>query len=222
MSKLLIVEDNADYRELLTSFLENAGHEVTSAADGESAVRLADNSDFNLIVLDLMLPGMDGYEVCRKIREKNDVPVIMLTALDSETHQMKGYMLRIDDYIAKPVSMPLLVHKVEAVLRRTMPDQPQAVEFRGISLNLKTHTVRVNNVPTEFTQREFEILYELMKAPGEVVTRKALLNDLWGYGYYNDTRIVDTHIKNIRKKLADYDCVETVRGIGYKLKGEKL
>ncbi len=221
MSKLLIVEDNADYRELLTSFLENAGHEVTSAADGESAVRLADNSDFNLIVLDLMLPGMDGYEVCRKIREKNDVPVIMLTALDSETHQMKGYMLRIDDYIAKPVSMPLLVHKVEAVLRRTMPDQPQTVEFRGISLNLKTHTVCVNNVPTEFTQREFEILYELMKAPGEVVTRKALLNDLWGYGYYNDTRIVDTHIKNIRKKLADYDCVETVRGIGYKLKGEK-
>ncbi len=221
MSKLLIVEDNSDYRELLTSFLENAGHEVFSAADGESAVCLADNSDFNLIVLDLMLPGMDGYEVCRRIREKNDVPVIMLTALDSETHQMKGYMLRIDDYIAKPVSMPLLVHKVEAVLRRTMPDQPQAVEFRGISLNLKTHTVRVNNVPTEFTQREFEILYELMKAPGEVVTRKALLNDLWGYGYYNDTRIVDTHIKNIRKKLADYDCVETVRGIGYKLKGEK-
>ncbi len=86
---------------------------------------------------------------------------------------------------------------------------------------MKTHTVCVNNVPTEFTQREFEILYELMKAPGEVVTRKALLNDLWGYGYYNDTRIVDTHIKNIRKKLADYDCVETVRGIGYKLKGEK-
>lgn len=220
MSKLLIVEDNADYRELLISFLENEGYEVIAAADGETAVGLAYNTAFDLIVLDLMLPKMDGYEVCRRIREKSDVPVIMLTALDSEVHQMKGYMLHIDDYIPKPVSMPLLIHKVEAVLRRTMPDQPQAPEYRGIALDLKAHTVCVDNTPIEFTLREFEILYELMKSPGEVVTRKFLLNGLWGYGYYNDTRIVDTHIKNIRKKLADHDCIETVRGVGYKLKGD--
>lgn len=222
MSKLLIVEDNTDYRELLTSFLENEGHEVIAAADGETAVEAVMNAEFNLIILDIMLPQMDGFEVCRRIREKSDVPVIMLTALDSEIHQMKGYMLRIDDYVAKPVSMPLLIRKVEAVLRRTMPDQPKTLEYRKISLDLGSHTVHVDNEPVDFTLREFEILYELIKAPGEVVARKSLLNDLWGYGYYNDTRIVDTHIKNIRRKLGDYDCIETVRGVGYKLKGSDI
>lgn len=222
MSKLLIVEDNTDYRELLTSFLENEGHEVIAAADGETAVEAVMNAEFNLIILDIMLPQMDGFEVCRRIREKSDVPVIMLTALESEIHQMKGYMLRIDDYVAKPVSMPLLIRKVEAVLRRTMPNQPKTLEYRKISLDLGSHTVRVDNEPVEFTLREFEILYELIKAPGEVVARKSLLNDLWGYGYYNDTRIVDTHIKNIRRKLGDYDCIETVRGVGYKLKGSDI
>lgn len=219
MSKLLIVEDNADYRELLISFLENEGYEVAAVKDGEAAVSAAEDNAFDLIILDLMLPKIDGYEVCRRIREKSGVPVIMLTALDSEAHQMKGYGLNIDDYITKPISMPLLMRKVEAVLRRAAPGQPRVVEYRGISLDLKAHTVCVENTPVEFTLREFEILYELMKAPGEVVTRKALLNGLWGYGYYNDTRIVDTHIKNIRRKLADHDCIETVRGVGYKLKG---
>lgn len=219
MSKLLIVEDNSDYRELLISFLENEGYEVTAAADGETAVGLVEETAFDLIVLDLMLPKMDGYEVCCRIRKKSDIPIIMLTALDSEMHQMRGYGLHIDDYITKPISMPLLMHKVEAVLRRTMLDQPQVIEYRGISLNLKAHTVCVGNIPIEFTLREFEILYELMRVPGEVVTRKSLLNNLWGYGYYSDTRIIDTHIKNIRRKLAEHDCIETVRGVGYKLKG---
>lgn len=219
MSKLLVVEDNADYRELLASFLENEGHEVTAASDGEAAVGLVEGNTFDLIILDLMLPKMDGYEVCRRIRERSDVPVIMLTALDSEAHQMKGYLLRIDDYISKPVSMPLLVRKVEAVLRRTMPDQPQMLEYRGIRLDVRTHAVYVGSEAVEFTLREFEILYELMREPGEVVTRKSLLNGLWGYGYYNDSRVVDTHIKNIRRKLGDSDCVETVRGVGYRLRG---
>lgn len=200
MSKLLIVEDNADYRELLVSFLENERYEVLAAENGETAIELADMNAFDLIILDIMLPGMDGYEVCRRIREKSDIPVIMLTALDSEAHQMKGYMLRIDDYVAKPVSMPLLIRKVEAVLRRTLPDQPEILEYRGICLDLKSHTIRVGSEAVEFTLREFEILYELMKVPEEVVTRKSLLNELWGYGYYNDTRIVDTHTSKISAK----------------------
>lgn len=222
MSKLIIVEDNADYRELLVSFLENEGYEVVAVSNGETALELIEKNEFDLIILDIMLPGMDGYEVCRRTREIGDIPVIMLTALDSEDHQMKGYMLRIDDYVAKPISMPLLIRKVEAVLRRTLPDQPQMLEYGGITLELKTHAVRVDGAAVEFTLREFEILYELMKAPEEVVTRKSLLNDLWGYGYYNDTRIVDTHIKNIRRKLGSRDCIATVRGIGYKLKGGEI
>ena len=220
MAKILVVEDNPDYQELLSNFLESTGHEITTAKDGAEAVERIENNQYDLVLLDLMLPKLDGYGVCQKIRQSQDIPVIMLTALDSETHQMKGYDLQIDDYITKPVSMPLLIHKVEAVLRRTMTCEPQTLNFQDISLDLKAHTVCVAGAFVEFTLREFNILYELMKNPGEVVTRKSLINNLWGYDFYGDTRIVDTHMKNIRKKLADHDCIETVRGVGYKLKEE--
>lgn len=227
MAKILIVEDNHDYRELLQNFLENARHEVTAANDGDKALELIAALPFDLILLDLMLPGIDGFDVCRSIREKYDTPVIMLTALDSESCQMRGYGLRIDDYITKPVSMALLLQKVEAVLRRTMPRTPQhgltsaqeTLHFEMISLNLATHTVHVSGEPVEFTLREFEILHELMRMPGSVVTRKTLVEKLWGYDFsISDTRIVDTHMKNIRRKLGAADCIETVRGIGYRLR----
>lgn len=227
MAKILIVEDNHDYQELLQNFLENARHEVTAAGDGDRALGLIDALPFDLILLDLMLPGIDGFDVCRSIREKYDTPVIMLTALDSESCQMRGYGLRIDDYVTKPVSMALLLQKVEAVLRRTMPRAPQrditstpeTLHFETISLELVTHTVRVNDAPIELTLREFEILQELMRVPGSVVTRKTLIEKLWGYDFsISDTRIIDTHMKNIRRKLGAADCIETVRGIGYRLK----
>lgn len=216
-AKILVVEDNRDYRELLWNFLENAGYEVSACAEGAEAVSLAGKISFDLILLDLMLPTISGYEVCETIRKSQDVPIIMLTALDSEAHQLKGYDLLIDDYITKPVSMPLLIHKVEAVLRRTGERDPEIIEFAGISLNPKTHTVCVGGNPVSFTLKEFEILQELMKKEGEVVTRKSLIAKLWDYDFYGDTRIVDTHMKNIRKKLAEYDCIDTIRGVGYRL-----
>ena len=222
ISKILVVEDNKDYRELLQNFLESAGYEITTAKDGAEAVELAIKGCFDLLLLDLMLPKMDGYGVCGHIRQNSDVPIIMLTALDSEMHQMKGYDLKIDDYVTKPVSMPLLMRKVEAVLRRVKPDDVQVLQFQDIKLNLSTHTVKVDGEAVEFTLREFEILQELMKRPGEVVTRVTLVHKLWGYDFYGDTRIVDTHMKNIRRKLGDCDYVETVRGIGYKLRKEML
>ena len=221
------MEDNHDYQELLQNFLENARHEVTAACDGDRALGLIDALPFDLILLDLMLPGIDGFDICRSIREKYDTPVIMLTALDSESYQMRGYGLQIDDYITKPVSMALLLQKVEAVLRRTMPrasqcaqDTSKALHFDTISLDSVTHTVCVGNSPVDFTLREFEILHELMQAPpGSVVTRKTLIEKLWGYDFsISDTRIIDTHMKNIRQKLGVADCIATVRGIGYRLK----
>ncbi|MEZ3446005.1 MAG: response regulator transcription factor [Lachnospiraceae bacterium] len=227
MARILIVEDNHDYQELLQNFLENARHEVTAAGDGDRALGLIDALPFDLILLDLMLPGIDGFDICRSIREKYDTPVIMLTALDSESYQMRGYGLQIDDYITKPVSMALLLQKVEAVLRRTMPrasqcaqDTSKALHFDTISLDSVTHTVCVGNSPVDFTLREFEILHELMQAPpGSVVTRKTLIEKLWGYDFsISDTRIIDTHMKNIRQKLGVADCIATVRGIGYRLK----
>lgn len=226
MAKILVVEDNHDYQELLQNFLENAHHEITTAGDGESALELTAALPFDLILLDLMLPGLDGFDVCRSIREKCDTPVIMLTALGSESCQMRGYGIHIDDYITKPVSMALLLQKVEAVLRRTMLSVPKTMQatpktlhFENIALDPDTHTVRVSGHPVELTLREYEILQELMLAPGSVVTRKTLIEKLWGYDFsISDTRIVDTHLKNIRRKLGTADCIETVRGIGYKLK----
>ncbi len=226
MAKILVVEDNHDYQELLQNFLENAHHEITTAGDGESALELTAALPFDLILLDLMLPGLDGFDVCRSIREKCDTPVIMLTALGSESCQMRGYGLHIDDYITKPVSMALLLQKVEAVLRRTMLSVPKTMQatpktlhFENIALDPDTHTVRVSGHPVELTLREYEILQELMLAPSSVVTRKTLIEKLWGYDFsISDTRIVDTHLKNIRRKLGTADCIETVRGIGYKLK----
>ncbi len=226
MAKILVVEDNHDYQELLQNFLENAHHEITTAGDGESALELTAALPFDLILLDLMLPGLDGFDVCRSIREKCDTPVIMLTALGSESCQMRGYGLHIDDYITKPVSMALLLQKVEAVLRRTMLSVPKTMQatpktlhFENIALDPDTHTVRVSGHPVELTLREYEILQELMLAPGSVVPRKTLIEKLWGYDFsISDTRIVDTHLKNIRRKLGTADCIETVRGIGYKLK----
>lgn len=231
MAKILVVEDNFDYRELLQNFLKRADYEVYTAADGITALELISRPFFfDLILLDLMLPKLDGFHICKAIREICDTPVIMLTALDSEDNQLRGYHLQIDDYITKPVSMPLLLHKVEAVLRRTMLPATDAalktaigmLHFEQISLDLMAYTVSVADVPVDFTLREFEILHELMQMPGIVVTRKALISKLWGYDFYGDPRIVDTHIKNIRKKLGAYDCIETVRGVGYKLTPKKI
>ena len=223
MAKILVVEDNHDYQELLQNFLESAEHEVTPAGDDMSALALLSRHSFDLILLDIMLPGNDGFDICEKIRAQgNTTPVVMLTALDNEAYQMRGYELRIDDYITKPVSMPLLLHKVEAILRRTIPavsrDVHDTLHVEDITLDLRTHTVHICGTDVAFTLREFEILQELMQEPGSVVTRKSLLEKLWGYDFYGDTRIVDTHMKNIRKKLGMSDYIETIRGVGYKLR----
>lgn len=217
MAHILVVEDNPDYRELLQNFLESADYKVTAACDGVEALDLAKKYNFNLVLLDLMIPKIDGYGVCEMIRKDSNVPIIMLTALDSEAHQVRGFDLRIDDYITKPVSMQILLHKVAALLRRISAPEIDHLNYRNISLDLKGHMVRVSGKFVPFTLREFEILLELLRVPGEVVTRKDLLNKLWDYNFYGDARIVDTHIKNIRRKLGAEDYIETVRGVGYKL-----
>ncbi len=220
MTHILVVEDNPDYRELLQNFLENAGYYVTIAEDGVEALVIAKKQAFDLILLDIMLPKIDGYGVCEVIREESSIPIIMLTALDSEAHQVRGFDLRIDDYITKPVSMTILLHKVAAVLRRSSPSETNNLIYRNIILDISSHTVKVSGNPTEFTLREFEILQELLRVPGEVVSRKMLLSKIWNYEFFGDERIIDTHIKNIRRKLGDEDCIETIRGLGYKLQKE--
>ncbi|WFR54715.1 response regulator transcription factor [Anaerocolumna sp. AGMB13025] len=220
MAQILVVEDNPDYLELLQNFLENAGYTVTTAQDGVEALVEAKKQPFDLVLLDIMLPKIDGYGVCEVIRKESNIPIIMLTALEDEAHQVRGFDLSIDDYITKPVSMTILLHKVAAVLRRSSPMDAKMLVYRTISLDINSHTVSISGNLIDFTLREFEILQELLRSPGEVVTRKKLLATIWSYDFYGDERIIDTHIKNIRRKLGDEDCIETIRGLGYKLQKE--
>lgn len=217
MKQILVVEDNEDYRELLENYLSEAGFAVTAVSDGLKALDAIENREFNLIILDIMLPKIDGFTLCELIRKKSEVPIVMLTAKFSEEDQLRGYQMKVDEYISKTTSMPIITSKVEAILRRAEKQPEQVLWFNQLSVDKNTYTVTADGSTLEFTLKEFEILYELILAKGKVVTRKSLLSKLWDYEYYEDTRIVDTHIKNIRKKLGDSDCIETVRGIGYKL-----
>lgn len=201
MSKILVVEDDASIQALLHDFLEEAGYSVVLAADGVDALAKFSGQNFDLILLDIMLPGIDGYRVCEVIRQKSNVPVIMLTALDTEADQIRGLDLQADDYITKPFSMPVLLRKIAAVLRRASGqiDAPRTVRFRDLTLDLDAYKVYAGNRRIDLTPREFEILRELLTHTGRILTRQNFLQTLWKYEFFGDERIVDTHIKNLRK-----------------------
>lgn len=222
MSKILVVEDDASIQALLHDFLEEAGYSVVLAADGVDALAKFSGQNFDLILLDIMLPGIDGYRVCEVIRQKSDVPVIMLTALDTEADQIRGLDLQADDYITKPFSMPVLLRKIAAVLRRASGqiDAPRTVRFRDLTLDLDGYKVYAGNRRIDLTPREFEILRELLTHTGRILTRQNFLQTLWKYEFFGDERIVDTHIKNLRKKLGAADYIETIRGVGYRIDKE--
>ena len=220
MATILIVEDEFDIRELLEAYLTNEGYKVIAAENGEEALERFHDGHPDLVLLDLLLPGLDGFLVCRAIREESDLPVIMLTALGSEQSELKGFDLRVDDYIAKPFSMPVLLRRVEAVLRRTMKSPAaRKLAHRALSLDLDGYKAAVNGETIELTGREFALLRVLLQNRGRVLTRQMLLNRVWGYDFYGDERIVDTHIKNLRKKLG-VDYIETIRGVGYRIDWE--
>lgn len=217
MAHILIVEDDFDIQELLQNYLENEGYQVAIASDGEEALEKFHQENADLILLDLMLPKLDGYSVCKAIRQESDVSVIMLTALDAEWNQLKGFDLQIDDYITKPFSMPILLRKIEAVLRRTTGYGGQKqLTYRDLRLDLDGYKAQVGDQCVNLTQREFELLKTLLQNQGKVLTRQMLLNRVWSYDFYGEERIVDTHIKNLRKKLG-VDYIETIRGVGYRV-----
>lgn len=221
MRKILIVEDDFDIQELLQNFLQEAGYEVASANDGVEAVSIFSGGQFDLILLDIMLPKIDGFSVCELIRRQSQVPIIMLTALSGEEEQIRGLDLQIDDYITKPFSMPVLVRKIAAVLRRSSvsKDENQTISYQNMILDLDSYTATVGGTVYELTQREFEVLRELLTHQGRIMTRQNLLEKLWRYDFYGDERVVDTHIKNLRKKLG-IDFIQTIRGVGYKIDKE--
>lgn len=222
MPKILIVEDDADIQELLQNFLQDAGYETTVANDGVEAISCFTRTQYALILLDIMLPKIDGFAVCELIRKQSQVPIIMLTALNGEEEQIKGLDLQVDDYITKPFSMPVLIRKIAAVLRRSnslLGDAHKTIAYQNLVLDCDNYTATVNGVTYELTQREFEVLKELLTHQGRILTRQNLLDKLWRYDFYGDERVVDTHIKNLRKKLG-IDFIQTIRGVGYKIDKE--
>lgn len=222
MQKILIVEDDLAIQALLHDFIQEAGYEVILASDGVEALSLFSEQDFDLILLDIMLPKIDGYGVCEVMRKKSDVPIVMLTALDGEQNQIKGLDLQVDDYITKPFSMPILIRKIAAVLRRTSKqgEPSRTISYKNLMLDLEAYRAYIENDAVDLTPREFEILRELLTHQGKILTRQNLLQMLWKYEFFGDERIIDTHIKNLRKKLDRADYIETIRGVGYRIDKE--
>ncbi len=229
-ARLLVVDDEDAILEFVSYNLRKEGYTVICARDGDEALSLADAEPFDLVVLDIMLPGTDGFEVCRRLRAKSDVPVLFLSARDTELDKVVGLELGADDYLAKPFGIRELQARVKALLRRsagaggTAPDvEGERFEAAGIVLDESSHEVTHDGEVIELTPREFELLACLMRHRGKVLSRDQLLRQAWGWEIVVETKTVDTHIKRLRDKLeaagVDPDVVETVRGYGYRLDG---
>ncbi len=215
--KILVADDEARLRELVCDFLKKAGYEPLSADDGTAAVDMVrDDGSIALVILDVMMPEMDGWEACRKIREFSELPILMLTARSEEFDQLLGFEAGADDYVTKPFSPTILVKRVEALLRRA---QKSSAPTARIEIDSAAYTASLDGEKLELTVKEFEILDLLHRNPGRVFTRGQLLDSVWGYDYEGDSRTVDSHIARLRVKLGEYgnSHLKTVYGIGYKL-----
>jgi two-component system alkaline phosphatase synthesis response regulator PhoP len=225
-TKILVVDDEYNIVELVKYNLENSGYEVKEAYDGEEALDMISMERFDLIILDLMLPKIDGIEVCKRLkREEPYIPIIMLTAKSSEADKVLGLDIGADDYITKPFSIRELLARVNAVLRRST-ESPKIIDERiiylgNLEIDLERHEVRKNGELIDLTLKEFELLRILLENKGKVLSRNTLLDRVWGYDFYGETRTVDVHVRNLRKKIEEDDknpqYIETVRGVGYRV-----
>ena len=221
-TKIMVVDDDPNIRELVRLYLEKEGFEVTCAERGDEAVKLFRASPPNLMLLDVMLPGMDGWQVCREVRKISNIPIIMLTAKDETFDKVLGLELGADDYIVKHFDMKELVARIKAVIRRFQAaDAPEKeLVFPGLTINISQYTVTYMGKPLEMPPREIELLYFLASHPGMVFTREQLLEQVWGYDYFGDSRTVDVHVKRLREKLSGGEelgwQIKTVWGVGYK------
>ena len=217
MKKILVIEDEKDIQNIIKAFLENADYKVETADDGLEGINLIQKNSYDLVLLDIMMPKIDGFVVCEMIRKNSNIPIIILTALTDEEIQIKGFDKLADDYITKPI---VLKH-IEAIFRRTDNNNETSniLKYKNMILNTENYEVYVDNQKVSLTYREFEILKIFLENQGKVFSRDNILNSIWNYDYFGDDKIVNTHIKNIRKKIG-YDYIETVRGVGYKIDKE--
>ena len=220
--KVLVVDDEERMRKLISDFLKAKDFEVLEAADGEEAIDLFfEEKDISLLILDVMMPKMDGWAVLKSIREHSRVPVIMLTARSEETDELRGFEYGADEYISKPFSPKILVARVEALLRRSVIQQEETVSVGGIEIDKSAHSVRVDGKELELSFKEYELLLYFVENRGIALSREKILNNVWNYDYFGDARTIDTHVKKLRAKLKSKgEYIRTVWGMGYKFDPE--
>ena len=221
--KVLVVDDEERMRKLISDFLKIKGYETVEAGDGEEAIDVffADK-EIALIILDVMMPKMDGWEVLKTVREHSKVPVIMLTARTEETDELKGFEYGADEYISKPFSPKILVARVEAILRRSGVNQDEVVRIGGIEVDKSAHSVKIDGKEIELSFKEYELLLYFIENKGIALSREKILNNVWNYDYFGDARTIDTHVKKLRAKMgANGDYIKTVWGMGYKFEVEE-
>lgn len=229
MSKLLIVDDEDHIRELVKKYATFEGYDADEASDGKIAIEMAKNNTYDLIIMDIMMPEIDGYTASKEIRKFSSVPIIMLSARSEEYDKLYGFDLGIDDYVTKPFSPKELIKRVSAVLKRTVApveaEEPKKVdetwEFENLIIDISAHIIYIDGVRIDATPKEYELLLFLCKNCNIAVTREQLLEKVWGYDYYGDDRTLDTHMKSLRKKIGKYsDNIITIRKVGYRFEAK--
>ena len=220
--KVLVIEDEKLVAESIRAILEHKGFEVETVYDGEAGKEYAELGIYDLLILDVMMPKMDGWQVCREIRQNSKVPIIMLTAKSEERDELLGFDLGVDEYISKPFSPKILVARVEAILRRSgKTGEDDVLESGGIRIDKAAHMASIDGKPMELSYKEFELLTYFLENQGIALSREKILNNVWNYDYYGDARTIDTHVKKLRSKMGDKgDLIKTIWGMGYKFEAD--
>ena len=218
MAKMLIVDDEQNIRKIIREYAEFEGYETDETDDGMKAVRMAREENYDLIIMDVMMPKLDGYSAVKEIRKFSDVPVIILSARVEEYDKLFGFEIGVDDYVTKPFSPKELMARISAVLKRTRPKKKELIKSDGLEIDIAGRNVFVDGEKVEMTPKEYELLFYLVENNGIAISREKLLSNVWGYDFYGDDRTVDTHIKMLRSSLGKYrDKIVTLRGLGYKI-----
>lgn len=217
MYHLLVVDDEEHIRAIIRKYAEFEGYRVSEAGDGMEAIALCRKTSFDLLIMDIMMPELDGFSACREIRKTSSCPILMLSARGEEYDKIHGFELGIDDYVVKPFSPKVLMMRVAAILKRSVGDAPDIFTCGGLSVDFTARLVRIGGERLKLSPKEYELLFYFVKNEGIALTRERLLHDVWGYDFYGDDRTLDTHVKLLRKSLGAYGrCIITLRGVGYR------
>ena len=219
MYKILVVDDEERIREIIKKYAKFEGHEVVEASNGIEAIEISKNEDFHIIIMDIMMPELDGFSACKEIRKFKDTPVIMLSARGEEYDKIHGFEIGVDDYVVKPFSPKELLMRVNAIVKRsgTFENKKETLKIGGLLVDFTGRMVYIDDKKIDMTPKEYELFFHLIRNKGIALTRENILNKVWGYDFYGDDRTLDTHIKLLRKSLGEYSkYIVTLRGVGYR------